>query len=202
MKLCRRLVLGCFFLISWPIQAVEFLPVDFLNLIEEPLQQRLIRFQKDPGGLRPFSSDGCSGGLSTGWLMVSQVLSPINVDLNSSPSWQHCCVDHDQLYWKGGGEHGSAERLNADQQLRACVLATGQQVLLKIEDTSDSKSGPAVEVQQQIETQLQRLMPVVAELMYQAVRSGGLPCSGLSWRWGYGWPQCGVGESDPSSENE
>ena len=30
----------------------------------------------------------------------------------------------------------------------------------------------------------------VASLMYRAVRLGGIPCSGLPWRWGYGWPEC------------
>ena len=30
----------------------------------------------------------------------------------------------------------------------------------------------------------------ISEAMYQAVRAGGAPCSGLPWRWGYGWPQC------------
>jgi hypothetical protein len=30
----------------------------------------------------------------------------------------------------------------------------------------------------------------IADLMYRAVRLGGIPCSGLPWRWGYGWPAC------------
>jgi hypothetical protein len=30
----------------------------------------------------------------------------------------------------------------------------------------------------------------LAEGMYGAVRIGGAPCTGLSWRWGYGWPNC------------
>ena len=31
---------------------------------------------------------------------------------------------------------------------------------------------------------------VIGDLMYRAVRIGGVPCSGLPWRWGYGWPEC------------
>ena len=31
---------------------------------------------------------------------------------------------------------------------------------------------------------------VIGDLMYRAVRIGGIPCSGLPWRWGYGWPEC------------
>ena len=35
------------------------------------------------------------------------------------------------------------------------------------------------------------LYAAIAELMYSAVRIGGIPCSTLPWRWGYGWPECG-----------
>jgi hypothetical protein len=30
----------------------------------------------------------------------------------------------------------------------------------------------------------------ISELMFLAVRLGGVPCTGLSWRWGFGWPSC------------
>ena len=30
----------------------------------------------------------------------------------------------------------------------------------------------------------------IAGAMYRAVRLGGVPCSALPWRWGYGWPEC------------
>ena len=59
-----------------------------------------------PNTLRPFSTDGCSlypdGSASTG------------------KDWCSCCVAHDRAYWRGGSE---AERLKADEALRACVLA-------------------------------------------------------------------------------
>ncbi|WP_222937578.1 hypothetical protein [Spartinivicinus ruber] len=32
--------------------------------------------------------------------------------------------------------------------------------------------------------------PLIADLMYHAVRTGGGPCTRLPWRWGYGWPHC------------
>ena len=32
--------------------------------------------------------------------------------------------------------------------------------------------------------------PLIAQLMYASVRAGGGPCTGLSWRWGYGWKDC------------
>ncbi len=52
--------------------------------------------------LRPFSSDGCSAFF----------------DSNRGGSWQHCCVQHDLHYWKGGTKQ---MRKNADKQLRDCV---------------------------------------------------------------------------------
>ena len=30
----------------------------------------------------------------------------------------------------------------------------------------------------------------ISELMYRAVRIGGIPCTNQPWRWGYGWQQC------------
>ena len=38
---------------------------------------------------------------------------------------------------------------------------------------------------------VETLYAAIAELMYRAVRIGGIPCSALPWRWGYGWPECG-----------
>ena len=32
--------------------------------------------------------------------------------------------------------------------------------------------------------------PAIADLMYRAVRIGGVPCTGLPWPWDYGWPEC------------
>ena len=38
----------------------------------------------------------------------------------------------------------------------------------------------------------------IADSMHAAVRLGGMPCTGLSWRWGYGWPQCDWSRRDNS----
>lgn len=63
--------------------------------------------------LHPFTSDGCS-------------LFP-DGNLESPKLWCDCCLAHDQAYWRGGSE---AERLGADEALRACVLArTGNKPL-------------------------------------------------------------------------
>jgi hypothetical protein len=41
--------------------------------------------------------------------------------------WRNCCVAHDEAYWLGGT---AADRLKADEALRACVLEkTGDEAL-------------------------------------------------------------------------
>jgi len=90
----------------------------------------------------PFTTDGCSGGLTAGWRLV----------LGRDPPWNDLCVEHDKLYWPGGSAY---QRQEADRRLREAVRARGY--------------------------------PVVAVLMWIAVRIGGHPLLPLPWRWGYGW---------------
>ncbi len=40
------------------------------------------------------------------------------------------------------------------------------------------------------ETEVRNVYEVISELMYRAVRVGGIPCTTQPWRWGYGWPPC------------
>ncbi|MCC7348845.1 MAG: hypothetical protein IT538_15760 [Variibacter sp.] len=63
----------------------------------------------------PFTTDGCSGGMTAAWRLL----------LRRDPPWNGCCVDHDRLYWPGGT---AAERRSADAKLRACVAARGHPV--------------------------------------------------------------------------
>ena len=61
--------------------------------------------------MQPFTTDGCS-------------LFP---DRAGAVEWCDCCLVHDLVYWRGGTE---AERLKADEDLRACVArASGSEVL-------------------------------------------------------------------------
>jgi hypothetical protein len=55
--------------------------------------------------LSDFRSDGCS-------------LFPDRSEL-SRQDWCECCFKHDLIYWRGGTEE---ERLQADSQLRECVI--------------------------------------------------------------------------------
>ena len=61
---------------------------------------------------RPFTTDGCSGGMSVAWLRVS----------GGPPPWEDACVEHDRAYWKGGSRR---ERLSADRLLRRQVRDRG-----------------------------------------------------------------------------
>ena len=63
--------------------------------------------------LLDFTSDGCS-------------LFP-DRSLIDARDWCECCVQHDIAYWQGGTE---LQRLAADEQLRACVLAKTDDELL------------------------------------------------------------------------
>lgn len=63
----------------------------------------------------PFTTDGCSAGMSAGWKLLFGQL----------PPWQGHCVAHDRLYWAGGS---AAERRRADAILFAEVAAMGHSV--------------------------------------------------------------------------
>ena len=60
-----------------------------------------------PTTLRPFSTDGCS-------------LFP-DRSADGKKDWHCCCVQHDRRYWRGGP---ASLRLQADEELRACVATT------------------------------------------------------------------------------
>ncbi|OED42191.1 hypothetical protein AB833_07775 [Chromatiales bacterium (ex Bugula neritina AB1)] len=59
--------------------------------------------------IKPFSTDGCS-------------VFPDGT-FSHKTLWLQCCSEHDLAYWQGGTYE---QRLDADQQLRACVAQTGE----------------------------------------------------------------------------
>jgi len=61
---------------------------------------------------RPFVSDGCSGGMSFFFRLVT----------GRPPAWERCCYCHDRAYWRGGS---ADTRARADRRLFRCVLRTG-----------------------------------------------------------------------------
>jgi len=155
-----------------------------INEIDERLEllslEKLAYIQSRPdNSIAPFTTDGCSGGMSDGWRYLSGLFPSFNMRYGNKPPWESCCVAHDRIYWQGETVNGYMKRKQADLELRACVVETGKSAseeLAKKYNTSKS------EIEKSFET--------AAELMYRAVRIGGKPCSLLPWRWGYGWSSC------------
>jgi len=61
---------------------------------------------------KPFTTDGCSGGMSWVWRKV----------LKEPPPWEGCCVRHDFAYLKGGSW---SKKYFADKLLMNCVWKKG-----------------------------------------------------------------------------
>ncbi len=139
--------------------------------------------EDDPAALVPFATDGCSGGMSAAWGAMARAFPWFARVFAHEAPWHECCVVHDKAYHLGGenseAEAGYFARLKADEELRVCVQheADAQSEALALQYDSSPEDVEAA-------------IYFVADRMYEAVRVGGLPCSGLPWRWGYGWPQC------------
>ena len=146
---------------------------------ENYLLQQLASVQTDPDKLQPFSTDGCSGGMSQGWDSLAKILPGFKERYGEKPPWEACCIEHDKAYWRGESENGYAKRRAADKVLEQCVRETGQKLMPELMAEYDVD-----------EAVISDAFNVTAELMYAAVRVGGRPCSPFPWRWGYGWPAC------------
>jgi len=134
--------------------------------------------------LTPFISDGCSGGLSVGWNYMAGKITKLKAIHGSRPPWESCCVSHDRMYHSGvilgdSSRMSFNRRKEADLRLKTCVIETGKTRSKKLLAEYDVSS-----------EELETIYQTIAELMYKAVRLGGIPCSGLPWRWGFGWPAC------------
>ena len=68
---------------------------------------------------------------------------------------------------------------SADQALQLCVA-----------HSADNRIGDLARLYGLTEDEVRSSYDAVAVAMYLAVRFGGGPCTGLSWRWGYGYPDC------------
>jgi hypothetical protein len=153
--------------------------------IEIGQHERLVKTRQSAGAvLAPFASDGCSGGLSVGWALVSTVFPAIARYHGDEPPWERCCLIHDRAYYAGGPADADAQmsfeaRREADAHLRHCVIEVGE------ERTADLAAAYGLD-----DEQVSLLYQTIAEIMYRAVRLGGAPCTTLPWRWGFGWPKC------------
>lgn len=155
---------------SWLAEgAVEF----------EKLRLRQLQTVQQQGKIKPFVTDGCSGYQSQNWEALAEAMPGFDKHFGDKPPWEHCCVVHDRAYWRGEVRDGHAKRKAADEALKQCVIDTG------------GKLAPDLSARYSLsQTRVRQLFSLTADLMFRAVRMGGLPCSLLPWRWGYGWDHC------------
>ena len=172
----RNLVISCL-LVAGPVAAQ-----DIGRVVELPAHRSFMTTRSE-AALAPFTTDGCSGGLSAGWTLVAETFPDFAAVQGDVPPWEACCIIHDRAYHDGGGaedaEASYDARVQADEELRSCVRETGESHLEALAIRYDTTP----------ET-VRRAYGTIADAMYMAVRFGGGPCSGLPWRWGYGYPQC------------
>jgi hypothetical protein len=166
-------------------QAQESSLLDIERRLELIGHRSLAGVRARPGvALAPFTTDGCSGGLSTVWSYVAETLPRFAESHQDRPPWEPCCITHDRAYHLGGPdpepEQSYAARLRADEALRQCVLATGRD---RAEDLAQDYG--------MTREQIDAAYVAISDAMFLAVRLGGGPCTGLGWRWGYGFPNCG-----------
>jgi hypothetical protein len=133
----------------------------------------------------PFTTDGCSGGLSEIWGVVANTFPKFKETYDQKPPWEGCCVTHDRAYHTAGdaktAEESYLSRIEADAALQTCVQENGRDQLDLLVAQYDATPEQVIAAYQ-----------TIASAMYVAVRFGGAPCSGLPWRWGYGYPQCSI----------
>ncbi len=153
--------------------------------LELARHQKLLLKKSIPGTvLTEFTTDGCSGGLSAGWVYLSNNVEHIQTVHGAKPPWESCCIEHDKFYHIAGGRETTAIdsfalRKEADKVLKMCIRQTG------VDRTPELSAAYNLSAQE-----IEFLYSAISSLMYHAVRVGGVPCSGLPWRWGYGWPEC------------
>ncbi len=157
---------------------------DVMRSIEMPGHRALMN-DIDLSTLSPFETDGCSGGMSASWQVVADTFPGFAELYEAHPPWEGCCVIHDRAYHNAAGAQDADDsfdaRLHADQKLRACVRAHG-----------DTHADDYAIRYGMTPDQIRSAHSITAEAMYLAVRFGGGPCTGLPWRWGFGFPGCSV----------
>ncbi len=162
---------------------------DPLMWLELPAHRALAELREAGAPLAPFETDGCSGGLSAVWTVVAQRFPAFAAAHGARTPWEGCCVAHDRRYHAAGAATGadasSKDRLEADRQLRACVVQTGERRVREIARLYGAS-----------EARVREAYGIIARAMFLVVRFGGAPCSGMPWRWGYGYPGCAISSAD------
>ena len=179
------IILVCFFLSASANMAFAEKNGGPLQQFELSRHSKLLKTIHSPEAeLEPFVTDGCSGGLSVGWNYISGKIDTFEDIHGTLPPWESCCVTHDKVYHSGALRDDTKQmsfnrRKEADTALKQCVIDTG------MNRTPELLDEYAISAEE-----LNTIYHTIAELMYRAVRIGGMPCSGLPWRWGFGWQGC------------
>ena len=169
-------------LITTPITAQSALE----RMIELPAHERLQTTLADTNNtLSPFETDGCSGYQSQTWEFIATQIPSFKEAHHAKPPWENCCVTHDRAYHMGGSQHDATAsflaRETADDKLHNCIIQTATDRQSELSKTYGMTSA-----------QVKTAYAAIANTMHLAVRLGGKPCTGLSWRWGYGYKNCGL----------
>lgn len=136
---------------------------------------------KQTAQISPFVSDGCSGGVSSGWMEAMNQLEQLPIGISEqytgleSIPFETACVDHDRVYHRGDG--GYRGRLKSDNELRTAIMQYG---ITNVDQITQRHNLSTAE-------QAIYLYEVIAEAVYRGVRLGGAPCTGQSYAWGYGY---------------
>ena len=165
-------------------QELSDLAIEVGRAVELPAHQKLMGMLGNEGPeLAEFTTDGCSGGMTTVWTYIAEGFPGFAEVHSNSPPWLDCCTVHDRSYHNAGGvtdaEASFDARLAADEDLRACVEDTAEHRKLELSKTYKTDEKTVIETYQ-----------AIANAMFHSVRLGGGPCSRLPWRWGYGYPHC------------
>jgi len=179
--LCTGLVTGLF---GGPVWAEG--DYVFGQELELPAHRALIAKRTQSGTrLSQFKTDGCSGGLSEVWRVVAKRFEGFAQTYESIPPWESCCVTHDRDYHDGvdapDAKASFDARLRADQQLETCVA-----------DMGISRRDEFAVIYDITPDQVETAYATIGGAMFWAVRFGGSPCTGLPWRWGFGYPGCSI----------
>lgn len=182
--ICIPLVASC--LAATSAEETETSATWLERSIELPAHRALERMRTQPGTtLTAFTTDGCSGGMSSVWAAVAKTFPNFAEAHRLHPPWEDCCVIHDRSYHDAGPdpdpEQSFDARLRADQVLRTCV-----------QNTTDDSAERLRKFYGMSAEQVRAVYATIADAMFLSVRLGGVPCSGLPWRWGYGYPHCNV----------
>ena len=182
----RNIVASVILLVAAPILNAQEVPDSWIARAELLAHERLMGVRNDPAqALNAFTTDGCSGGMSATWRTLADLFPEFDELHMSHPPWESCCVMHDRSYHSAEdaktAEDSFRARLTADETLRQCVRDTVE----TRRDSLRAEYGLS-------DARIDQAYDMIAASMFDAVRVGGGPCSGLPWRWGYGWPHCGL----------